>query len=269
MSIEVVPVMRRFAGFILAFSILLLFAGCSGLSEDPTKNWSPEKLYTEAKDKVSAGDYETGIKYLESLEARYPYGRYAEQAQLELAYAQYKYDEPALAIAAADRFIRLYPTHPNVDYAYYLKGLVNFHGEKSIANWLFRQKDDLSDRDPKGARDSYNAFRELVERFPNSRYAPDARHRMAYLFDSQARYETQVARFYYERDDYVAAVNRCKYMLEHYPRTPATEDALGIMALSYRDMGLDGLMKDTLRVLVENFPASHYIAEIGAQTAKR
>ena len=261
--------MRRFAGFILAISVMTFFVACSGFNDDPTKNWSPEKLYTEAKDKVSAGDYETGIKYLENLEARYPYGRYAEQAQLELAYAQYKYDEPALAIAAADRFIRLYPTHPNVDYAYYLKGLVNFHGEKSFASWLLGVKDDLSDRDPKGAHESYEAFRELVERFPHSRYAPDARQRMAYLFETSARYEIKVARFYYERNEYVAAVNRCKYTLEHYPRTPSTEDALGIMALSYRDMGLDGLMKDTMRVLTENFPKSRYIAEVGTQTAKR
>ncbi len=260
--------MRRLAGLIPAcFLALSLFAGCSSVTEDPTKNWSPEKLYKEAKDKVTSGDYETGIKYLESLEARYPYGRYAEQAQLELAYAQYKYDEPALAIAAADRFIRLYPTHPNVDYAYYLKGLVNFHGERSFASWLLGAKDDLSDRDPKGSRESYDAFRELVQRFPNSRYAPDARQRMAYLFEAQARYETRVARFYYERDDYVAAVNRCKYMLEHYPRTPSTEDALGLMALSYQAMGLNGLTKDTLRVLVKNFPNSRYIAELQTQVS--
>jgi outer membrane protein assembly factor BamD len=256
--------MRRLTRFIVAFSLLLLFAGC-GANLDPTKDWSPQRFYKEAKEKIADGDYETAIKYLESLQARYPYGPYAEQAELEIAYAYYKYDEPALAIAAADRFIRLHPTHPHVDYAYYLKGLVNFRGEKSLANWLFGAKDDLSDRDPKAARDSYNAFRELVERFPNSRYAEDARQRMAYLFETQARYETQVARFYYDRDDYVAAVNRCKYALETYPRTPSTEEALGIMALSYKAMGMERLMQDTARVLRRNFPNSRYIKELPIQ----
>jgi outer membrane protein assembly factor BamD len=261
--------MRRRAGLFTVLSLLLLIAGCSGITDDPTKDWSPEKLYKEAKEKVADGDYETGIKYFESLEARYPYGRYSEQAQLEIAYAYYKYEDPALAIAAADRFIRLHPTHPNVDYAYYLKGLVNFHGEKGFANWLLGAKDDLSDRDPKGARDSYDAFREVVERFPNSRYAEDSRQRMAYLFEAQARYETLVARFYYERKSYVAAVNRCQYTLATYPRTPSTEDALGIMALSYKAMGVDDLMKDAIRVLTRNFPNSRYIAEVSELTAQR
>ncbi len=258
--------MRRIVGLFTVLSVLLFFTGCAGITEDPTKNWSPEKFYKEAKDKVAEGDYETAIKYFEGLEARYPYGRYAEQAQLEIAYAYYKYDEPALSIAAADRFIRLHPTHPNVDYAYYLKGLVNFHGEKGLVNWLFGAKDDLSDRDPKGARESYSAFREVVERFPNSRYAEDARQRMAYLFEAQARYETQVARYYYDRDMYVAAINRSKYALENYPRTPATEDALGVMALSYKAMGMNDLMKDTLRLLSRNFPNSRYVAELQIQT---
>src|SRR3989344_4042963 len=160
--------MSRFSQLVSILLVLALFGGCAG-NEDPTKNWSPEKLYNEAKTKVDEADYETAIKYFEILESRYAYGRYAEQAQLEIAYANYKYDEPALALAAADRFIRLHPTHPNVDYAYYLKGLVNFHGEKSVANWLFGAKDDLSDRDPKGALESYSALREVVERFPNSR----------------------------------------------------------------------------------------------------
>ncbi|MCR4300955.1 MAG: outer membrane protein assembly factor BamD [Sulfuricaulis sp.] len=254
--------MRRFIGPLAGLSFLLLIAGCAGVTEDPTKDWSPEKFYTEAKGKVADGEYETGIKYFETLEARYPYGRYAEQAQLEIAYANYKFEEPALAIAAADRFIRLHPTHPNVDYAYYLKGLVNFRGEKNLMNWLLGSKDDLSDRDPKGALESYNAFNEIVTRFPNSRYAADARLRMAYLFEAQAKYETQVARFYFERSAYVAAVNRAKYVLENYPRTPSTEDALGILALSYKSMGLDDLLKDTLRILGKNFPKSRYLTEL-------
>jgi outer membrane protein assembly factor BamD len=256
---------RRIAFFLLATAVLL--AGCAGITEDPTKDWSAEKFYREAKEKLDDGEYEAAIKYFETLEARYPYGRYAEQAQLEIAYAYYKHDEPALALAACDRFIRLHPTHPHVDYAYYLKGLVNFHGEKSIINWLLGAKDDLSDRDPKGARESYNAFREVVERFPRSRYAEDARARMTYLFEAQARYEIQVARFYYERGAYVAAVNRAKYALENYPRTPATEDALGLQALSYQRMGMTKLLNDTLRVLRKNFPKSRYLEELAKPDA--
>jgi outer membrane protein assembly factor BamD len=260
--------MHRFTGPLAGLSVLLLIAGCAGATQDPTRDWSPEKFYTEAKQKVVDGDYEAAIKYFETLEARYPYGRYAEQVPLEIAYANYKYEEPALAIAAADRFIRLHPTHPNVDYAYYLKGLVNFHGEKGLVNWLFGSKDDLSDRDPKGALESYNAFNEVVTRFPNSRYAEDSRQRMAYLFEAQAKYETQVARFYYERSAYVAAVNRSRYALENYPRTPSTEDALGILALSYKEMGLNDLLDDTRRILSRNFPQSRYIAELQMQDSR-
>jgi outer membrane protein assembly factor BamD len=261
--------MHRFVGPVAGIFLLLQIVGCTSVDKDPTKDWSPEKFYTKAKEMIADGDYAGGIKHFETLEARYPYGRYAEQAQLEIAYGYYKFEEPALAIAAADRFIRLHPTHPNVDYAYYLKGLVNFRGEKNLVNWLLGSKDDLADRDPKGALESYNAFNEIVTRFPNSRYAADARQRMAYLFDAQAKYETQVARFYYKSSAYVAAVNRAKYALENYPRTPSTEDALGIMALSYKAMGVDDLATDTLKVLRRNFPDSRYIGKIAEQTARR
>jgi len=252
--------MRRFAVVALLLAIALA-GGCANL-DDPTKNWGPDQLYREAKDKVASGDYATAIKYFESLEARYPYGKYAEQAQIEIAYAYYKHEEPALAIAAADRFIRLHPTHPNVDYAYYLKGLVQFRLERSWIDWATGGGDDISDRDPKGARDAYNTFRELIDRYPKSRYAPDAAARMAYLFDHLARYEVRVARFYYERGAYVAAVNRCKYALQNFSRAPSTEDALGIQALSYHQMGLSHLEADTVRVLKTNFPNSPYLGEI-------
>lgn len=242
----------------------LFLSGCAGLDEDETKNWTPERLYSEAKEKMDDGDYAAAIKYLEKLEARYPYGRLAEQAQLESAYAYYKDDEPALAIAAAERFIRLHPTHPNVDYAYYLRGLVNFHGEKNFVNWLFGAKDDLAERDAKGLREAYLAFKELVERFPQSRYAEDSAKRMAYLFEAQARHEIHVARYYYSRGAYVAAVNRSKYAIENFPQTPATEDALGVQVLSYKRMGLDALYSDTMRILRLNFPESRYIAEAEA-----
>jgi outer membrane protein assembly factor BamD len=248
---------------LLSIGILsvILLAGCASLDEDETKNWTPERFYSEAKEKIQDGDYETAIQYLEKLEARFPYGRHAEQAQLEVAYAYYKNDEPALAIAAAERFIRLHPTHPNVDYAYYLRGLVNFHGEQSFVNWLFGAKEDLAERDPKGTREAYLSFKELVERFPHSRYAEDSAKRMAYLFEAQARHEILAARFYYNRGAYVAAVNRCKFALENYPQTPSVEDALGIQAMAYKRMGMETLYGDMLRILRLNFPDSRYLGE--------
>lgn len=254
--------MRRYSFGVLLLALLVM-SGCASVT-DPTKDWTPERFYQEAKDKLNDGDYPAAIKYFEQLEARYPYGRYSEQAQLEIAYAYYKDEEPALALAAADRFIRQHPTHPHVDYAYYLKGLINFRGHVGLVNWLFGAKDDPSDHDPKAARESYEAFRELVERFPKSRYAEDSRQRMAYLFDAQARFETKVAKFYYNQGAYVAAINRCKYALETYPRTPATEDALGIQALSYQKLGMTKLYQDTLRVLKTNFPNSRYLGELAS-----
>jgi outer membrane protein assembly factor BamD len=243
-----------------------LAAGCASVTEDKTKNWGPERFYQEAKELIADGDYTSGIKLFEQLEGRYPYGRYAEQAQLEIAYAYYKNDEPALAIAAVDRFLRLHPTHPNVDYAYYLKGVVNFRGERGIMAALFGDSGDPMEHDPKALREAYQAFTELVTRFPNSRYAPDAAARRAYLFDAQARYEIYVSRFYFDRGAYLAALNRAKFALENYPRTPATEDALGLQAMSYKMLGLSELMGDTLRVLRLNFPGSRYLAEIESLT---
>lgn len=249
----------------LARSLVLAFvcgiAGCAAVL-DPRRDWGPERYYQEARQKMTDSAWEDAVTLFEQLEARYPYGRYTEQAQLEVAYAYYKDEEPALALAAADRFIRLHPTHPHVDYAYYLKGVIDFRGEKSLLHGLFGLDETMWDRDPKSARESYNAFRELTERFPNSRYAKDAVDRMRYLLDAQARYEVGVAKFYLERGAYVAAVNRCKYALENYPHTPAVEDALGIQAKAYKLMGLTKLADDTVRVLRMNFPGSRYLKEI-------
>jgi len=252
--------MQMMSRFLVVIAVIALTACASVL--DPTKDWPPERFYQEAREQLVQGNWLEAIKYFELLEARYPYGPHTEQAQLELIYAHYKDNETPLALAAADRFIRLHPTHPNVDYAYYLKGLISFRGEKSLIHALFGFEEDMWDRDPKGARESYNAFRELVERFPKSRYANDAADRMRYLVDAQARYEVHVAQFYLDRGAYVAAVNRCKYALENYPQTPALEDALGIQAKAYRLMGLTQLADDTVRVLRMNFPGSRYLQEI-------
>lgn len=252
--------MHLFKRIVLLLAVAALGA-CASVT-DPTRDWTPERFYQEAKEKLEAGNWAEAVRTFEQLEARYPYGRHTEQAQLELAYAHWKDDEPALALAAADRFIRLHPTHPHVDYAYYLKGVISFRGEKSIVHALLGYDEDMWDRDTKSAQESYNAFRELVERFPNSRYAPDATERMRYLLDAQARYEVQVAQFYLDRGAYVAAANRCKYALEHYPRTAAIEDALGILAKAYKLMGLTKLSEDSMRVLRANFPNSRHLKEL-------
>src|SRR3989338_10813409 len=172
--------MRSLAS-LLALLLALFASGCGLLPEDSdeTAGWSANKLYSEAKGAMSDGAYDKAIKYFEKLEARYPYGRYAQQAQLEVAYSYYKQDEKASAIAACDRFIRLHPNHPNVDYAYYLKGLSNFNGDLGLLGYVSMQ--DQTERDPKAAKESFDAFKELVAKFPESKYSTDAALRMKYL----------------------------------------------------------------------------------------
>lgn len=242
--------------FILALSLL---GGCSLLPEqiDETKSWTASKLYSTAKEELDGGNYTQAIQFFEKLEARYPYGPYAQQAQLEVAYAYYKDGEPISAIAACERFIKLHPNHANVDYAYYLKGLANFNEDTGLLAMLASQ--DMSERDPRAAREAFDAFKELTTLFPGSKYAPDARARMQYLVNALASHEVHVARYYYKRGAYVAAVNRIKYLLEHYQQAPALEEGLAIMARSYDKMAMNDLRDDTLRVLKKNFPASPWL----------
>jgi outer membrane protein assembly factor BamD len=255
-------VTRSLAGLIGALLLVcsaIWLAGCESTGEggyDLTRDWSAERLYTEARKELLGGDYKQAINYYEKLEARYPYGKYAQQAQLELGYAYYKDKEPASALAAADRFIKLYPEHPNVDYAYYLKGLVNFNEELGLLGAFANQ--DMSERDPRGARESFEAFRDLVTRYPDSRYAPDAHARMRYLVNAMANNEIRVATYYMRRQAYVAAVNRAQYLLTTYPKTPAVEQALVVMIQCYDAMGLDELRDDAERTLKLNFPNTRY-----------
>jgi outer membrane protein assembly factor BamD len=242
----------------LAIIVVLLLSGCGILPEeiDETAGWSAQRIYSEAKESMTDGGYERAIKLFEKLEARYPYGRYAQQAQLEVAYAYFKTGEAASALAACDRFIRLHPNHPNVDYAYYLKGLVTFNEDLGLLGSLANQ--DLSERDPKGAHDSFETFKELSTRFPESRYTPDALLRMRYLVNSLAEHEAHVARYYYERGAYLAAANRGQAVVTSYPDTPAVEEALYLMAQSYGKLGMTSLRDDALRVMKTNFPQSVY-----------
>ena len=240
--------------------LLALLAGCASGPRGGADEASAQELYGLAKQALAAGNYQDAIELYQKLESRFPYGSHAEQAQLEVAFAHHKNAEPELALAAADRFIRLHPTHPNVDYAYYLKGLVSSIEENRSLIDRLSGSDDLSDRDPQSARDAFNAFRELVTRFPESRYANDAKLRMAYLLNTLAKHEIGVARYYLRRGAYVAVVNRAKYVIENYQNTPSVEDALGLMAMAYREMDMSVLVQDTLRVLRLNYPSSRYFS---------
>lgn len=250
---------------ITLFGILIssaLIAGCgkTNFFSDPDRSeYTAEQYYQEASELLEDEKYAQAIELYEELESTYPYGTYTEQAQIESIYAYYKNDNPEAALAAADRFIRLHPTHPRVDYAYYMKGLVNFSADNTFLDRLL-QGDSSPDKDPQGTLESYNAFQELVNRFPESRYAADARRRMAFLHNSLAMHEIHVADYYMRRGAHVAVVNRGKYVLNEYPGTPAIEHALGMMMLAYDKMGLEELATDSRRVLELNYADSRYLS---------
>jgi outer membrane protein assembly factor BamD len=236
-----------------------LLAGCASKEVDKTANWSPNKIYAEAKDELNAGGYDNSIKLFEKLEGRAAGTPLAQQAQIEKAYAEYKNGDKALAIATLDRFMKLHPASPAYDYALYLKGVVNFNNDLGMFSFLTRQ--DLSERDQKAAKESFESFKELVNRFPDSRYTPDARARMTYIVNSLAQYEVHVARYYYSRGAYLAAINRAQIALSDYREVPAAEEALYLMVLSYEALGMNQLRDDSLRVLKQNYPNSEYLTQ--------
>ena len=255
--------------YILIFVFALLMNGCAIFGEptviDDTKGLSAQQIYDLGSEKMRDKDYDKAITYFGKLESRYPNGPYAAQAQLETAYAQYKKQDPVLCVAAADRFIKLHPNHPNVDYAYYLKGLAVFT-ERGVIEKLTKQ--EISDRDPRSLRDSFVTFQELVSKFPNSKYAKDATQRMVYLTNNLSDHELDVARYYMKRQAYLAAINRCKYVLEYYPQTPGVERALVTMISAYDLMGMEDLKTDTMRILQTNYPDSTFLAK-GAPSDER
>jgi outer membrane protein assembly factor BamD len=254
---------RVLGGLLLATTLML--GGCGLLPEvqDETAGWSAQKLYTEAKDNLNNGNYERAVKLFETLESRYPFGRYAQQAQLEVAYAYYKDNEPISAVAACDRFIKLHPNHSNVDYAYYLKGLANFNDDLGLLGQLSRQ--DMGERDPRAAREAFLAFKELVTRFPDSKYAADSTARMKFLVNALAGNEVHVAKYYLKREAWVAAANRAKEVLKTYPEAPALEEALAIMVVAYDKLKLADLRDDAQRVLNLNFPNSPYAKGVNTE----
>ncbi len=252
--------MSRLSVVTLSLAALLGLGACSSTPEkDVTVDWSPNKLYAEAMDERSAGNYEKAVTYFEKLEGRAAGTLLAQQAQLEKAYAYYRDGSKAQAQVTLDRFIRLHPSSPALDYALYLKGIVNFNDNLGMFGFISRQ--DLSERDQKAAKDSFEAFSELVSRFPDSRYSPDARLRMTYIVNSLAQYEVHVARYYYTRGAYLAAINRAQIALSEFRDAPALEEALFIMVRSYDALGMENLRDDTKRVLEKNFPQSEYVTK--------
>ncbi len=249
--------------FVLIITLSLILSACSWFKDNEKADDTvpAQTLYSRAKKELTSKNWEAAIKQYEALRARYPFGKYSQQAEMELAYAYYKSGEPELAIAAADRFIHNYPTHKNVDYAYYLKGLADFKDSKSMMDRVTGGY-DFSDRDPKAALEAYKDFSILLEKFPESRYADDARQRMRFILEAQAVHEIKVARHYLKIDAYVAALNRTKYVIEHYQRTPSAEEALGLQATIYATIGMPDLARDSLRVLELNFPESRYIKRV-------
>jgi outer membrane protein assembly factor BamD len=248
---------------ILALSFTLI-SGCSFFSEKEEvvaeSSWTVERVYSEAKAALNAGDYSTALQYYSQLEARFPFGNYAQQSLLDSAYAHYKSDDPEAASATLDRFMRVYPLNPNMDYAIYLRGLINFNRDIGFFEKYIPR--DESQRDPGSARLALKDFTTLVKRFPKSIYSEDAAQRIVYLRNRLARHEVNVANYYMRRGSYIAAANRGKYVIENYPRTPAMPDALVIMAKAYKVLGLNDLSDDALRVLKLNYPGHPGVAEV-------
>ena len=235
-----------------------LLVACSSAPKDETADWSADKLYSEARDESAAGAYDKAATLYEKLEGRGVGTVLAQQAQLERAYVLYKANEKPQALAAIERFIKLNPTSPALDYALYLKGVINFNDDLGLFGNLSRQ--DLSERDQQASRDAYQAFKQLVDQFPNSRYAEDARVRMDYIVNSLAAYEVHVARYYLRRGAYLAAANRAQQTVQEFQQSPAAEEALAILVRSYDQLGLEELRDDARRVLSTNYPESGYLA---------
>jgi outer membrane protein assembly factor BamD len=251
---------------LILLSVLVLSA-CGTNAPDETAQWSPDKLYSEAKDELSSGNYEKAAKLFERLEGRAAGTPLAQQATIERAYVLYKTNEKAEALTVLDRFIKLNPSSPGLDYALYLQGLVNFNDNLGILGHLAEQ--DLSERDQQASRDSYQSFKQLIDQFPRSGYAQDARIRMNYIVNSLAAYEVHVARYYLRRGAYVAAANRAQQAVQEFQQSPSTEEALYIMVQSYDRLGLNELRDDAARVLAKNFPDSSFAADGGLVARKR
>jgi outer membrane protein assembly factor BamD len=247
--------MRHFKNLILTLILALLLVACGPKEEvDPTADWSVEKFYLEARTELDDGNYLTAIEYYETLESRFPFGRYAMQAQIDVAYAYFRFDEPDSAITALDRFIKLHPRHPSVDYAYYLKGVVNYERGGTILDMLSER--DPSEFDKSLLLRAFNDFKLLTQRFPASKYATDARKRMIYLRDQLARADYNVASYYASRDAWVAVTGRTQSILRNYQGTSVIRPTLELQLKAYKILGMEQLVQDTQRIIDLNYGKS-------------
>jgi outer membrane protein assembly factor BamD len=243
----------------LALALLAALAGCSSVEKDPTAKWDADRLYKEAKEEMGIGNWKKARELLEKLEARFPFGRYAQQAQMEITYTYYKEGESAEAVTAADRFLKLNPNHQYADYVQFLKGLALFNDDLGVFGRRIGR--DPTYRDPKAMREAFDAFKELVQRYPTSRYATEATARMNYLVNALAQSEVNVARYYLQRGAYLAAIQRSQVALREYVGAPAAEEALSIMSRAYGALGMDSLREDADRVLLKNYPNSTFLKQ--------
>jgi outer membrane protein assembly factor BamD len=260
------PMPRRLP-FLALLLAALVAAACGSTDKiDPNSTKAVEKLYAEGKDEMDSGAYDRAAKIFERVEGRAAGTLLAQQASLDLAYAQHRSNDRAAALATLDRFIKLHPSSPALDYAFYLRGVANFNDSLGVLSMLSRQ--DLSERDQQASRDAYQSFRQVVDQFPQSRYAADAKLRMDYIVNALAEYELHVSRYYYRRGAFLAAANRAQQVLLEFPQSPSNEEALYLMITSYQQLGLDGLRGDTQRVLEKNFPNSRFLGS-GLSQGKR
>jgi outer membrane protein assembly factor BamD len=261
------PTIGPLALLLVILMAALFLSGCAGSDgqKDDTDIWSEAKLYSEATDKLNDGDFAKCGKYFEKLEARFPFGPYSQQAQINAAYCYWKAQDQAQALVAIDRFIKLHQGSPNLDYGYYLRGLITFNDD---LGWLGKfTGQDLSERDPQAAKDAFESFKVVAERFPNSKYAPDSLDRMRYIVNSLAEADVIVARYYFQRGAYLASANRAQLVIRDYDRAPAVEEALYILYQSYKKLGMADLSNDIARVFKLNFPDSQML-ETGQRVQK-
>jgi outer membrane protein assembly factor BamD len=247
------------AVLVALLAMALQLSGCSSTPSDQAPLNTAEALYKEAREEIDSGNFAAAIKTLERVEGLAAGSLLAQQALLDMAYLNWRLGERAQALSAVERFIKLNPSSPALDYALYLRGLVNFNDSLGLMGSLAGQ--ELSERDQRASRDAWEAFKQLVDRFPESRYTPDARLRMDYIVNSLAEYEVHVARYYFRRGAYVAAANRAQQAISQFSQTPSVEEALYILIASYDKLEMPALRDAAERVLRQNFPESEYLTK--------